>query len=85
MRIYLSYAVTNKFSNGMCSLTVVCGFPGNILPNSTAAPSLQEKQRELAKHMRADSLEQKIQQRPKPEELVKEGILDEDPTSPVKE
>jgi len=58
---------------------------GNILPNSTAAPSLQEKQRELAKHMRADSLEQKIQQRPKPEELVKEGILVEDPTSPVKE
>ena len=33
--------------------------------------------------MRADSLEQKIQQRPKPQELVKEGILGEDPTSPV--
>lgn len=32
--------------------------------------------------MRADSLEHKIQQRPKPEELVKEGILeaDENPT-----
>lgn len=32
--------------------------------------------------MRADSLEQKIQQRPKPEELIREGILgaDEDPT-----
>jgi len=32
--------------------------------------------------MRADSLEQKIQSRPKPDELVKEGILeaDEDPT-----
>ncbi len=57
---------------------------GNILPYSTAAPSLQEKQRELAKHMRADSLEQKIQQRPKAEELVKEGILDEDPTEGVK-
>lgn len=28
--------------------------------------------------MRADSLEQKIQQRPKPEELVKEGILGAD-------
>ena len=39
--------------------------------------------RELEKHMRADSLEQKIQQRPKPEDLVKEGILDEDPTSPT--
>lgn len=51
---------------------------GNILPNSTAAPALQGQQKELEKHMRADSLEQKIQQRPKPEELVKEGILKED-------
>lgn len=59
----------------------------NILPDSAAAPSLQEKQRELAKHMRANSLEQKLQQRPKPDDLVKEGILnvDEDPTSPTKE
>ena len=57
---------------------------GNILPDSTAAPSIQGQQRELAKHMRADSLEQKLQQRPKPEELLKEGILDEDPTSPTK-
>lgn len=59
----------------------------NILPDSTAAPSIQGQQRELAKHMRADSLEQKLQQRPKPDELVKEGILnaDEDPTSPIKE
>ena len=56
---------------------------GNILPDSTAAPALQGHQRELAKHMRADSLEQKLQQRPKPEELLKEGILDEDPTSPT--
>ncbi len=55
---------------------------GNILPDSTAAPALQGQQRELEKHMRADSLEQKIQHRPKPEELIKEGILaaDEDPT-----
>lgn len=32
--------------------------------------------------MRADSLEHKLQQRPKAEELIKEGILepDEDPT-----
>ena len=32
--------------------------------------------------MRANSLEQKIQSRPKPEELVKEGILEanEDPS-----
>lgn len=32
--------------------------------------------------MRADSLEHKLQNRPKPEELIQEGILnkDEDPT-----
>ena len=55
---------------------------GNILPDSTAAPSLQGQQKELERHMRSDSLEQKLQQRPKPEELIKEGILeaDEDPT-----
>ena len=52
-------------------------YEGNILPDSTAAPALQGQQRELAKHMRANSLEQKLQQRPKPEELVKEGILEE--------
>ena len=34
--------------------------------------------------MRADSLEQKLMQRPKPEELMKEGILDEDPTQGAK-
>ena len=50
---------------------------GNILPDSTAAPALQASQRDLEKHMRADSLEQKIQNRPKPDELVKEGILEE--------
>lgn len=33
--------------------------------------------------MRADSLNEKIQHRPKPAELVKEGILTEDPTSPT--
>lgn len=51
---------------------------GNILPDSKAAPALQGQQKELKKHMRADSLEHKIQQRPKPEELVKEGILGAD-------
>jgi RPEL repeat len=51
---------------------------GNILPEFTAAPALQANQRALEKHMRADSLEQKIQHRPKPEELVKEGILEAD-------
>ena len=47
----------------------------NILPDSTAAPALQEKQKELSKHMRANSLEKSLQNRPKPEDLVKEGIL----------
>jgi hypothetical protein len=56
----------------------------NILPDSTAAPALQEKQRELQKHLRKDSLEKKLQGRPKPDELIKEGILEaeEDPTKP---
>ncbi len=31
--------------------------------------------------MRADSLNEKIAHRPKPEDLIKEGILTEDPTS----
>ena len=57
---------------------------GNVLPDTTAAPSLQEKQRELERHMRADSLEQKIQQRPKPDELIKDGILQED-ENPLKD
>lgn len=35
--------------------------------------------------MRADSLNEKISHRPKPEDLVKEGILNEDPTSPSTE
>ena len=35
--------------------------------------------------MRADSLNEKISHRPKPEDLVKEGILNEDPTSPIKD
>lgn len=34
--------------------------------------------------MRADSLENKIQHRPKPEELVKEGILEAD-ENPLKD
>ena len=51
---------------------------GNILPDSTAAPALQGQQRELQKHMRANSLEQKISNRPKPEDLVKGGILRDD-------
>lgn len=54
----------------------------NILPDSNAAPAIQGQQRELERHMRADSLEEKVKNRPKPEDLIKEGILqaDEDPT-----
>jgi hypothetical protein len=53
----------------------------NILPASTAAPGLQEKQKELEKHMRADSLNDKISHRPPPEQLLKEGVLHDDPRS----
>ncbi|KAI1264878.1 hypothetical protein F5Y18DRAFT_388729 [Xylariaceae sp. FL1019] len=54
----------------------------NILPSSTAAPSLQEKQKELEKHMRADTLNEKISHRPSPEDVVKTGVLHDDPRSP---
>jgi len=54
----------------------------NILPPSTAAPGLQAQQKELAKHMRADSLNEKIAHRPTPEALLKDGVLHEDPRSP---
>ena len=54
----------------------------NILPASNAAPSLQAQQKELEKHMRADSLNDKISHRPSPEDLIKEGVLREDPRSP---
>lgn len=49
---------------------------GNILPDSTAAPALQSHQKELERHMRKDSLEKQLQSRPKPEELVSQGILE---------
>lgn len=56
----------------------------NILPASTAAPGLQAQQKELEKHMRADSLNDKIAHRPSPDDLIKKGVLgaDEDPRSP---
>ncbi|KAK3305465.1 uncharacterized protein B0T15DRAFT_197808 [Chaetomium strumarium] len=54
----------------------------NILPASTAAPGIQAQQKELEKHMRADSLNEKIAHRPSPETLIKEGVLREDPRSP---
>ena len=62
-------------------MALTLGFTGNILPDSTAAPGIVGQQKELQKHMRKDSLEQKLQTRPKPEDLIREGILekDEDP------
>lgn len=58
---------------------------GNILPSVNAAPALQAQARELKKHMRADHLEQKIQNRPQPEMLIAQGILEqgEDPRDPA--
>jgi hypothetical protein len=58
--------------------------PGNILPDSNAAPALQGQQRKLERHMRANSLEKNLQTRPAPEELIKKGILDEQ-ENPLKE
>ncbi|RYP46537.1 hypothetical protein DL768_007284 [Monosporascus sp. mg162] len=45
------------------------GWLTNILPDSTAAPSLQEKQEEIS-------------HRPSPEKLMNEGVLYGDPQSP---
>lgn len=47
----------------------------NILPETNVAPAIQAHQKELEKHMRADSLDKKLQARPTQGELVKEGIL----------
>jgi hypothetical protein len=55
---------------------------GNILPASTAAPALQAHQKELERHFKADTLNDKIAHRPSPDELIKKGVLDEDPRSP---
>jgi hypothetical protein len=58
---------------------------GNILPHINAAPALQANAKELEKHMLADNLDQKLQRRPQPEELISQGILteDEDPRCPA--
>ena len=55
---------------------------GNILPDSNAAPGIQAQQKELEKSMRRDSLNEKLANRPTVQELMKEGVLHEDPTSP---
>lgn len=62
----------------LCYAAVVLIDTGNILPASTAAPALQAQARELERHMLADNLEHKIQNRPEPEDLISQGILTED-------
>ncbi|KAL7620600.1 hypothetical protein AAE478_009595 [Parahypoxylon ruwenzoriense] len=63
------------------------------LPNKERRNSLEQHLRQrpdrselvesiLAKHMRADSLNDKISHRPSPEQLLKTGVLHEDPRSP---
>ncbi|PFH55079.1 hypothetical protein XA68_10802 [Ophiocordyceps unilateralis] len=51
----------------------------NILLASSAAPGLQAHQKELERNMLEDKLNDKISQRPDPGELIKEGVLQEDP------
>jgi hypothetical protein len=66
-------------------LDILTTCKGNILPATSAAPALQAHAQELKRHMLADNLEHKIQNRPQPEELISQGILseDENPRSPV--
>jgi hypothetical protein len=45
---------------------------------------LLQNQKELERHMRANSLDKKVQARPKPEDLVAKGILDAE-ENPLKE
>lgn len=58
--------------------SIADAIPGNILPDTTAAPGIQANQKALDKQMRTDALEQKLQRRPTADELVQEGILDAD-------
>ncbi|KAK2606378.1 hypothetical protein QQS21_003197 [Conoideocrella luteorostrata] len=51
----------------------------NILPASSAAPGLLASQKELERNMLEDKLNDKISHRPTPDELVKGGVLREDP------
>lgn len=46
-----------------------------VLSGPHVAPALQQSQRELEKHQLQDKLEHKISDRPKPEQLVEQGIL----------
>ncbi|KAA1472777.1 hypothetical protein DENSPDRAFT_839140 [Dentipellis sp. KUC8613] len=50
----------------------------NILKQDNVAPALQAAKEKLQRSQLEDKLDQKLQQRPKPEELVKDGILSAD-------
>jgi len=47
----------------------------NILKEGNVAPALQAAREQLQRSQLEDKLDQKLLQRPKPEELVKSGIL----------
>ncbi|KAF8585941.1 hypothetical protein K439DRAFT_1282633, partial [Ramaria rubella] len=47
----------------------------NILKDSNVAPALQAARADLQRSQLEDKLDQALQQRPNPEELVKGGIL----------
>ncbi|KAG6006342.1 hypothetical protein E4U21_007145 [Claviceps maximensis] len=51
----------------------------NILPASSVSPGILAHQKELERNMLEDKLKDKILHRPSPEELVREGVLHEDP------
>jgi len=50
----------------------------NILKEGNVAPALQAARDQLQRSQLEDKLDQKLLQRPKPEELVKSGILQPD-------
>ncbi|KAI0371134.1 hypothetical protein BV20DRAFT_918536, partial [Pilatotrama ljubarskyi] len=47
----------------------------NILKDDSVAPALQAAKEKLQRSQLEDRLEHALQARPKPEELIKEGIL----------
>ncbi|KAL7409278.1 hypothetical protein BDY24DRAFT_403657 [Mrakia frigida] len=56
-----------------------------ILKDDKVSPAIQAQREALKRAQLENTLDAKIKERPKPEELIKEGILskDEDPTSPI--
>jgi len=54
----------------------------NILKNTTVAPALQAAQEKLQRSQLEDKLSDALAKRPRPEELIKEGILQPDEAPP---